>query len=314
MPRLWVPILTQLSCAVARPCSFTPGPLPAPHGEPAPGCSVLTAEQLDFFDRCGYLVLQQIIPKAEADRFVAETIIPGLRSRGVDPDDPSNWHTGEKWHIILPGCCRGHKNVANHNRCGAMVSSVVPDASQQYKPLYESEQLLGVLDDLHGTDDANELPGGGGDGVDGRSQATGEQTRRWEWLRPGLGNTHVRYPLPVRQRYAYPAQAAARLWNPPSLGWHIDGAHFQGHRVGSRQQSMIVLPVFGDVEPGGGATAIVAGSHKVRRRVTSQAPPPFTTLMRTTTSTTTTSSNSRSDKPPLRRWALPMRAKLETVL
>jgi hypothetical protein len=38
------------------------------------------------------------------------------------------------------------------------------------------------------------------------------------------------------------------------LGWHIDGAHFQGHRVGSTQQSIIVLPVFGDVQPGGGAT------------------------------------------------------------
>ena len=67
----------------------------------------------------------------------------------------------------------------------------------------------------------------------------------------------------------YPAQAAAKLWAPPGnhpkqssphlaiqghlsdrllgltdlfvvcfivLGWHIDGAHFQGHRVGSTQQ------------------------------------------------------------------------------
>ena len=75
---------------------------------------------------------------------------------------------------------------------------------------------------------------------------------------------------------------------------HIDGAHFQPHRLGSTGQSIIVLPVFGDVAPvrlpdvslslslslvdlqnsvaltlsrlhvqGGGATAIVAGSHKV---------------------------------------------------
>eukprot|EP01047_Picozoa_sp_COSAG01_P108786 COSAG01_NODE_37694_length_500_cov_0.730673_1_plen_101_part_10 len=97
-------------------------------------------------------MLRQVVPKAEAVRFVDETILPGLRSRQIDPSDPSGWHTGEKWQIILPGCCRRHKNVANHNRCGAMVSGAVPDAQQRYAPLFDSEILLGALDDLDGTD------------------------------------------------------------------------------------------------------------------------------------------------------------------
>lgn len=256
--------------AVARPSSFAVGPPPPSGGAPAPGCSVLTEEQLEFFDRCGFLVLHQIIPKDEADRFVAETIVPGLRKSGIDPDDPDTWHTGEKWQIVLPGCCRGHKNVANHNRCGAMVGGAVPESSQHYAPVFESEKLLGALDDLHGTegplDDATGQPekddgSDGKSGVDMRGQPAG---RRWQWLRSSLGATHIRYPLPLRQPCAFPENAAAQLWSPPVLGWHIDGAHFQGHRVGSMQQSIIVLPVFGDVEPGGGATAIVAGSHKVR--------------------------------------------------
>ena len=91
---------------LARPSALAAGPPPG-SGPPAKGCRVLSEEQLEFFERCGYLVLSQVVPKADADKFVAETIFPGLRAQGIDPDEPSGWHTGEKWQIILPACCRG---------------------------------------------------------------------------------------------------------------------------------------------------------------------------------------------------------------
>jgi len=56
---------------VARPSSLDVGAGPPPAGAPAANCKVLTAEQLEFFDRCGYLVLSQVVPKAEADIFVS---------------------------------------------------------------------------------------------------------------------------------------------------------------------------------------------------------------------------------------------------
>ena len=92
---------------IARPSGLAVGAPPPSGATPAKGYKVLSEEQLEFFERCGYLVLSQVVPKADADKFVAETIFPGLRAQGIDPDEPSGWHTGEKWQIILPACCRG---------------------------------------------------------------------------------------------------------------------------------------------------------------------------------------------------------------
>ena len=205
---------------LARPSALAAGPPPG-SGAPAKGCRVLSEEQLEFFDRCGYLVLPQAVAKSQADAFAADTVFPGLRQQGIDPADPQTWHTGEKWQAALPACCRGGRNVANHNRCGAMVGAAVPPDAQAYPPLFTSPTLLGALDDLHGTDTAPAEAQ-----AQAQAQAQGSEGaggRRWQWLGPGggtalLGSTHIRYPLPSRQPWWFPAQAAARLWRPPNLG------------------------------------------------------------------------------------------------
>jgi hypothetical protein len=57
--------------------------------------------------------------------------------------------------------------------------------------------------------------------------------------------THPRHdrlqPLPVSWPCRYPSGVAARLWSPPSLGWHIDGAHFNPHHVGSVSAPLALL-------------------------------------------------------------------------
>ena len=91
-----------------------------------------------------------------------------------------------------------------------MVAGAVPDSAQRFPQLFESPLLTAALDDLHGVN---------------RAGAEGTEERRWEWLgesRQGhasLGSTHIRYPLPIRQPWSFPANAAAKLWRPPVLGW-----------------------------------------------------------------------------------------------
>ena len=184
-------------------------------GSPGRGNKILTDEQVEFFDRAGYLILPQVVAAEEATKFAESVIFPGLAAKGVDRFDPTGWHTGEKWQIILPGWCRGGRNVANHNHKGAMVGGAVPDEHQNYRPLFESQVLTGALDDLHGLDRSSS----GGSNVDeGESATSGskvsigkiERGRRWEWLGHGkLGHCHVRYPLVRRQPWLYPASPGA---------------------------------------------------------------------------------------------------------
>eukprot|EP00927_Polykrikos_kofoidii_P073747 TRINITY_DN69767_c0_g1_i1.p1 TRINITY_DN69767_c0_g1~~TRINITY_DN69767_c0_g1_i1.p1 ORF type:complete len:479 (+),score=43.71 TRINITY_DN69767_c0_g1_i1:27-1439(+) len=256
----------NLWLACAPTSSFVVGPMPAA-GEPAEGCRVLTDEQLEFFRRCGFLVLPQVVPATEARNFAKTVILPGLAKRGVDPEVPSTWTKGEKWHIILPAWCRGGRNTANNNRLGAMISGAIPDEFQHYPPLFASPQLLGALDDLHGRDDDEVKLRGAGATADACKADTsaivgnGDGGRRWQW-KGTLGWVHVRYPLPRRHPLWLPAGVAERLWRPPVFGWHCDGT-YHPHGLGSTNQSAVVLPVFNDVVTGGGGTAVIAGSHRV---------------------------------------------------
>ncbi|GAB4454420.1 MAG: hypothetical protein OHK0029_08980 [Armatimonadaceae bacterium] len=61
-------------------------------------------------------------------------------------------------------------------------------------------------------------------------------------------------------------------WTAPTDGWHIDGIHFH-HHVHSREQGLIGLLLFTDVEPGGGGTAVNPGSHHITARILRDAEP-----------------------------------------
>ncbi|MCX5661295.1 MAG: phytanoyl-CoA dioxygenase family protein [Planctomycetota bacterium] len=50
-------------------------------------------------------------------------------------------------------------------------------------------------------------------------------------------------------------------WQRPTVGWHVDGSWFH-HHVHSREQGLLTLHLYSDIDPGGGGTAIIPGSHK----------------------------------------------------
>ncbi len=60
----------------------------------------------------------------------------------------------------------------------------------------------------------------------------------------------------------------------PSYGddWHVDGGWFR-HRVWSPEQALLNLFCFSTVEPGGGGTLLVEGSHHLAARILWEAEP-----------------------------------------
>jgi len=84
-------------------------------------------------------------------------------------------------------------------------------------------------------------------------------TPSWKWLHDdNVGWIHIRFPHSPASSPASPAPPC--VW-PPSVGWHVDGGHFNVHHLNSCSQSFIILPMVRDVKPGGGGTCVLAGSH-----------------------------------------------------
>lgn len=64
----------------------------------------------------------------------------------------------------------------------------------------------------------------------------------------------------------------AKPWKAPEGGWHVDGIQFH-HHVNSPDQGLLPIPIFSDIKPGYGGTALSAGSHKIAARVLRDAEP-----------------------------------------
>jgi len=61
-------------------------------------------------------------------------------------------------------------------------------------------------------------------------------------------------------------------WQAPEHGWHVDGIQFH-HHIDSRDQGLLPIFLFSDIEPGTCGTAISVGSHKITARVLVDAEP-----------------------------------------
>jgi len=51
-------------------------------------------------------------------------------------------------------------------------------------------------------------------------------------------------------------------WDVPVGGWHWDGMHFK-HFVNARDQGLLMIVLFSDIQPKGGGTLLAEGSHKI---------------------------------------------------
>lgn len=61
-------------------------------------------------------------------------------------------------------------------------------------------------------------------------------------------------------------------WQPPQEGWHVDGNFFH-HHLTSKEQGLLPVFIFSDIEPGGGGTALSVGSHRHTARLLAAAEP-----------------------------------------
>ncbi|MGJ3243253.1 MAG: phytanoyl-CoA dioxygenase family protein [Opitutales bacterium] len=81
-----------------------------------------------------------------------------------------------------------------------------------------------------------------------------------------------RYPLPTGTGYILGSLPGFREKPWGIDGGHMDGAHFH-HHIHSREQALILLFLFTDVDPEGGGTWIAPGSHHVTARALNEAVP-----------------------------------------
>lgn len=61
-------------------------------------------------------------------------------------------------------------------------------------------------------------------------------------------------------------------WQAPQTGWHVDGQQFH-HHLNSRDQGLLSIFLFSDIEPGDGGTALSLGSHQITARILQDAEP-----------------------------------------
>ena len=83
---------------------------------------------------------------------------------------------------------------------------------------------------------------------------------RWEYS-PSLGWWPISFP-----GFEKPP------WTEPQIGWHIDGQQFH-HHLNSREQGLLSIFLFSDIEPGDGGTALSLGSHQITAKILEAAEP-----------------------------------------
>jgi hypothetical protein len=105
----------------------------------------------------------------------------------------------------------------------------------QPAPQIHTQRYLGAVDDLCGS---------------GRWEAT-SGVGHWPILFPGF---------------------ASPPWRPPEGGWHVD-INLDHHCINSPELGLLCLELFSDIEPGGGGTAVRAGSHRYIARILAGAKP-----------------------------------------
>jgi hypothetical protein len=72
---------------------------------------------------------------------------------------------------------------------------------------------------------------------------------RWQPLY-GIGWFVISYP-----------NIDSKPWRWRDYGWHVDGSHFNPHRLHSPEQALTPIMLFSDIEENQGGTAFIPGSH-----------------------------------------------------
>lgn len=226
-------------------------PLPSP----SPSPSRLSPSDIERFNQRGWLLLKGVLDADECEAFDRNVVRPALEKHaGVSETDPSTWNcrTNERLASMATGSRLPKDGVVS----GVMVrrsDGGDPISDDDQRSLNLSSALGPILDQLH---DAND------EGNDDNGNDNEGKRRSWAWLHDNLGWIHVRFPVHDDD-------------NDPTtntrvdlLDWHVDGGHFDPHRIDSPDQSVIALPMIRPVPAcGGGNTTVSEGSHQIVARL-----------------------------------------------
>ena len=181
---------------------------------------------LKNFERDGYCVIKNAIPKEECRKLVKTTLLPILHKRGIYLTKPKTWnykYSRRKEGILLAGKNGGHI-ISKQNKYF------------RFPAMYNSKELNTILNLLH---------------------CRNSYISKWQYQylgNEGLGWIHLRFPC--KNYY--------KQFPITDNSFHLDGTYEDDNnntKVNS-EQSVVILPFITQVEKNGGGTAVIPGSHK----------------------------------------------------
>ena len=191
--------------------------------------ALTTTSQIESFLDKGYTVLRSEITKEQCEEFLTNSVLPAVKTHSSyienNPDTFSD----------IPGDMVRDRTTVE----GKQLDPIPASADGRWGALFNDRVLPTFLDALHG------------------------ETGGWEWLHDdNVGWIHIRFP-----NFTAPSAHDKPLSTAPERpfdggSWHVDGAHFNPHKLTSLEQSIIVLPMLRDVAFAGGNTIILRNSHK----------------------------------------------------
>ena len=185
---------------------------------------------LKNFERDGYCVIKNAIPKEECKELVKKTLLSILHKRGIYLTKPNTWnykYSRRKEGILLAGKNGGHI-ISKRNK------------HFRFPAMYNSKELNTILNLLH---------------------SRNSNISKWEYQylgNEGLGWIHLRFPC-----INYESNES-KQFPITDNSFHLDGTYEDDNnntKVNS-EQSVVILPFITPVEKNVGGTAVIPGSHK----------------------------------------------------
>ena len=184
-----------------------------------------------FFSE-GYVILKDCISSDECKRYMKNVISPTLAQYKINLEDAATWTTATTGRHKTDEECIDDVPVGIMVRGPNGSDPIQNEDEQRWKALFECNKILSFLDYIHG----------------GKAN--------WRWLHDdNVGWIHLRFPILKTMQD-----------NVTNIHWHVDGGHFDLHKLNSLDQSVIALPMMQDVNIDGGNTLVIPKSHTVVMR------------------------------------------------
>lgn len=187
---------------------------------------------LKNFERDGYCVIKNAIPKEECKKLIRNTLLPILHKKGIYLTKPKTWnykYSKRKEGILIAGRNGGHI-ISKRNK------------HFRFPAMYNSQELNTVLNLLH-------------------SRNSNISKWKYQYLgNEGLGWIHLRFPCINYDK----KQNKNKQFPLTDNSFHLDGMYVDtnNNTKVNPEQSVVILPFITTVKKNGGGTAVIPSSHK----------------------------------------------------